>query len=73
MNNKSFRTSFFVGLCFTIIGLILMLFGLADLGLGLFFFLPLAVGLSSGLLPDLKQAFYGTLASLFIFSIFLVF
>lgn len=72
METKSFKISFIVGLTFTSIGLILTLTGLADLGMAFFFFLPLAIGISSGLLPDLKQAIYGTLSSLFIFSLFLI-
>ena len=47
--------------------------GWTSLGMALFFFLPLAIGVSSGLLPDLKQAVLGTLLSLGVFSIFLVF
>src|SRR5690606_21632588 len=70
--NKSFKTSFFVGLSFCSLAITLMLIGLSDLGLGLFFFLPLAIGISSGMLPDLKQAILGTLVSLAIFSIFLI-
>lgn len=71
--NTSFKISFIVGISFTSIALILLLSGFADLGMGLFFFLPLAIGLSSGLLPDLKQAIFGTLISLAVFSIFLIF
>ena len=69
---NSFKVSFIVGISFTSLGLILTLVGLADLGMAIFFFLPLAVGISSGLLPDLKQAILGTLSSLFLFSLFLI-
>ena len=74
MNKKSnsFKVSFIVGLSFTSIGLILTLSGLANFGMAIFFFLPLAVGISSGLLPDLKQAIFGTLSSLLLFSVFLI-
>ena len=59
--NKSFKTSFFVGLIFCSIAITFLLAGMAGLGFGLFFFLPLAIGISSGLLPDLKHAVLGTL------------
>jgi len=70
--SNSFKVSFIVGLSFTTIGLILTLAGLANFGMAIFFFLPLAVGISSGLLPDLKQAIFGTLSSILLFSIFLI-
>lgn len=70
--NKSFKTSFIVGFVFCSIAVTLLLIGLSDLGLGLFFFLPLAIGISSGLLPNLKQAILGTLSSLGLFSILLI-
>ncbi|NMM48125.1 polyketide cyclase [Marinigracilibium pacificum] len=70
--NKSFKTSFIVGFVFCSVAIIFLLVGLSDLGMGLFFFLPLAIGISSGLLPNLKQAIWGTLASLGLFSIFLI-
>jgi hypothetical protein len=69
----SFKLSFIVGLSFTSIGLVLSLTGWTSLGMAFFFFLPLAIGISSGLLPDLKQAIFGTLTSLAVFSAFLVF
>jgi hypothetical protein len=72
LKDKSFNISFIVGLSFTSLGLGLTLLGWADLGMAFFFFLPLAVGISSGLLPDLKEAIIGTISSLFIFSLFLV-
>ena len=71
--NKSFKTSFFVGLIFCSIAITFLLVGMADLGFGLFFFLPLAIGISSGLLPDLKHAVLGTLLSLGVFSAILIF
>lgn len=70
--NKSFKISFIVGLSFTSIGLIFLLSGLADLGMAFFFFLPLAIGISSGMLPELKDAIAGTLVSLVVFSVFLM-
>lgn len=72
-NRYSFNLSFIVGITFTSFGLILNLTGWTSLGMAFFFFLPLAIGVSSGMLPDFKQAVYGTLASLGIFSVFLVF
>ncbi|WNJ19059.1 hypothetical protein [Pontibacter sp. G13] len=74
MKNRkvSFILSFIVGLTFTSTGLTLMLLDMADLGMSIFFFLPLAIGISSGLLPNLKQAFLGTLASLAVFSVFVI-
>jgi hypothetical protein len=49
-----------------------MLSGWSNLGMAFFFFLPLAIGISSGILPDLKQAIKGTLISLAVFSVFLL-
>lgn len=72
LKNKSFRVSFIVGLSFCLIAIVLFLLNYISLGLSLFLFLPLAIGVSSGMLPDLKQAIYGTLFSLLIFSVFLV-
>ena len=42
-------------------------------GVAFFFFLPLAIGGSSGILPEPKKAALGTLLSLLVFSVFLIF
>jgi len=69
---NSFKVSFIIGISFTTLGLGLILIGLADMGMAIFFFLPFAIGIASGLLPDIKQAIYGTLSSMFLFSLFLI-
>ncbi len=71
--NKSFKTSFIVGFSFCAIAILLMVIGFADLGLGMFFFLPLAIGISSGMLPDLKNAIGGTIVALIFASVLLAF
>ena len=68
--NKSFKTSFIVGISFMSIGLVLSLTGFSNMGMALFFFMPLAIGISSGILPDTKQAIYGVLLSLGVFLLF---
>lgn len=71
--HRSFKVSFIIGISFTSVGLIFSLIGWSSLGTALFFFLPLAIGISSGILPNPKQAVIGTLVSLGVFSLFLIF
>lgn len=71
--NKNFKISFLIGLTFTSFGLILSLTGFSSLGLAFFFFLPLAIGISSGMLPETIHVVLGTIVSLFIFCLFLFF
>jgi len=71
--NKSFRTSFIVGFSFCAIAIFLMTIGFMDLGWAMFLFLPLAIGISSGMLPNLRQAIGGTVVALIFASILLAF
>ncbi len=70
--NKSFLISFFVGIAFVSIGTLLCLTAYTNMGLAFFFFLPLAVGISSGTLPDTKSAIWGTVIGLLLFLFFLI-
>lgn len=68
-SKKSLIISFVIGVTFTTLGLAASLMGYIQLMWGMFIFLPLAIGISSGILPDLKQAIIGTMASLVVFGI----
>jgi len=70
--NKSFLISFIVGIAFVSIGTLLCITAYTNMGLAFFFFLPLAVGISSGTLPDTKSAIWGTVIGLLLFLFFLI-
>ncbi len=69
----SFKISFFVVFIYCVFAIVLLLTEYAELGGAMFCALPLAIGLSSGMLPDLKESLYGMFLSLVIFSVILVF
>lgn len=68
-SNRSLVISFVIGVSCTTLGLVASLAGYMELMWGIFIFLPLAIGVSSGILPDIKQAIIGTMASLFVFAV----
>lgn len=72
-SGKSFNTSFIIGLVFMSTGMGFSLMGWTGLGMAFFFFLPLAIGISSGILPEPKQAALGVIVSLAIFGVVLLF
>lgn len=70
--SKTFKVSFLTGLAFMAIGFGFVLLDLSALGIAFFCFLPIAIGIASGMLPDRKQAIWGVGASLVVFSIILL-
>lgn len=70
--NKQFITSFIIGLIFPAIGFGFCMAGLSNMGFAFFFMMPLAIGLSSGILPDTKNTVKGVLLSLGVFTILLL-
>jgi len=71
--SHSFVASLAIGLIFPAVGFALVFSGYSSLGSAFFFFLPLALGISSGTMPERHQAIKGTLISLAIFSVILFF
>ncbi len=66
---RSFYLSWAIGLLFTLSGLVFLLLGQSFYGVALFCVLPVALGLTSGILPDRRWAFYGLILTLAIFFI----
>ncbi len=72
-NLDSFKISFVVVFLYCSVAIALLLTGFADLGGAMFCALPLAIGISSGMLPDLRQSIYGMFLSMAVFSVVLIF
>ncbi|MGB0521907.1 MAG: polyketide cyclase [Flammeovirgaceae bacterium] len=68
-SNRSLIISFVIGITFTLLGLACILMDFMPLAYGIFIALPLAIGVSSGILPDVKQAIIGTMSSLVVFGL----
>lgn len=71
-SKKSFYISWIIGLTFSILAVVFLLIGWTGYGLSLFCILPIALGISSGILPDRKWALYGLFVALGIFLLLLV-
>lgn len=71
--DRTLWISFGVGIGLSATGLVFILMGWSELGIGIFCVLPFVIGLISGILPNSKQALIGMGLTLLVVSIFLLF